>query len=338
MSANYPKPEDQIMQWITSKWITKPIHVAVELAIPDLLRDGPLSVDRLAEKTDTDAPTLYRLLRALSAVGIFVERDGRIFGNTPFSKCLLSDAMAPLARMFLSDWHDKAWSALEYSIKTGKSGFDHAFGKPSFEWIEQNPGARKVLDRGQGFKAVGWSNAIMNGYDFSGIGSICDIGGGQGSFLIPILVTYPDLTGIVADMPGTVPAAEKSIAEAGLGDRCSAISYDFMKGAPPACDGYFMVNVLHDWDDDICHQILGNVSRSMGSDSKLWIVEYLLEPGPGFSVAKLLDIEMLVMGGGRERTFDEYESLVGSAGLAVNKAVATDIGVVMVECKLLDKS
>jgi hypothetical protein len=333
MSVNYPKPEDQIMQWITSKWITKPIHVAVELAIPDLLRDGPLSVDSLAEKTNRHAPTLYRLLRALSAVGIFAERDERIFSNTPFSKCLLSDAMAPLARMFLSEWHDKAWSALEYSIKTGESGFDHAFGKPSFQWIEENPDARKKLDQGQGCKAVGWSNGIMNAYDFSGIDTICDIGGGQGSFLIPILMRYPNLKGIVADMPGTVPAAEKSITEVGLGDRCKAISYDFMNGAPPACDGYFLVNVLHDWEDDNCHQILRNISRSMGTDSKLWIVEYLLEPGPGFSVAKLLDIEMLVMSGGRERTIDEYQSLVGSAELAVKRVIPTDIGVAMIECK-----
>lgn len=155
--------------------------------------------------------------------------------------------------------------------------------------------------------------------------------------MIPILVRYPNLTGIVADMPGTVPAAEKAIRQAGLGDRCSAISYDFMKGAPPACDGYLMVNVLHDWEDDICHQILRNVSRSMGSDAKLWIVEFLLDPAPGFSVAKLLDIEMLVMSGGRERTIDEYESLAGSVGLAVNKVIPTDIGVVMIECKRFHK-
>ena len=120
MTEQMLAPEDQMMQWITSKWITKPIYVISELGIADLLRDGPLSVDFLAEKTDTHAPTLYRLLRALSSVGIFVETDDRVFDLTPLAQCLLSDAMRPIAQMFLSDWHDKAWNGLSYTIRTGK--------------------------------------------------------------------------------------------------------------------------------------------------------------------------------------------------------------------------
>jgi hypothetical protein len=172
----------------------------------------------------------------------------------------------------------------------------------------------------------------MNAYDFSTINSICDIGGGQGAFLIPILLKYPDLKGMVAEMPGTVVAAEKSITEAGLTYRCKAIAFDFIKEAPPVCDGYFLVNILHNWDDDLCQQILSNLSKSMRAGSKLWIIEYLLEPGPDFSVAKLLDIEMLVMSGGRERTIDEYESMIKSTGLKMGKVIPTDIGLSMMEC------
>jgi hypothetical protein len=334
MPEQIPSPEDQMMQWITSKWITKPIYVAAELGIADFLRDAPLSVDDLASKTGTHAPTLYRLLRALSSVGIFAETDKGIFGMTPLAQCLLSDAMRPLARMFLSDWHDRAWNSLAYTIKTGKPGFDHAFGKQAFEWMEGNPEARTILDQGQGLKAIGFAEAVIKAYDFSKFNSICDVGGGQGSFLIQLLSNYPHIKGIVADMSGAVVAAEKAIAKADLNDRCKAIPYNFLKEIPPVCNAYFLVNVLHDWEDNICCRILRNISQGMNAKTRLWIVEYLLEPGPGFSVAKLLDMEVLVMGGGRERTIDEYKTLLDSVGLAVSRVIPTNRGPALLECTI----
>ncbi|MGD8764212.1 MAG: methyltransferase [Desulfobacteraceae bacterium] len=334
MSEQMLAPEDEMMQWITSKWITKPIHVISELGIADLLCDGPLSVDSLAEKTATHAPTLYRILRALSSVGIFAETDDRVFDLTPLAQCLLSDAMRPIARMFLSDWHDKAWNGLNYTIQTGKPGFDHTFGKPAFEWLEENPEERAILDQGQGLKAKGFSEAVIETYDFSNFNSICDIGGGQAAFLIQLLANYPHIKGFVADLPGAAISAEKAIAKANLNDRCKAIPYDFLKEAPPVCDAYFLVNVLHDWEDEICCRILKNISQSMNADSRLWVLEYLLEPGSGFSVAKLLDIEVLVMGGGRERSIDEYTTLLGSVGLLVSRVIPTIRGPALMECIL----
>ncbi len=332
MSETFLKPEDQMMQWITSKWISKPIHVAAELGIADLLRDKPMSVEKLAQRTKTHAPTLYRLLRALSAVGIFAEIDDQVFDLSPLAQCLCSEAMRPLVMMFLSDWHDKAWSNLAYSVRTGKPAFDNAFGKGAFEWMEENPEARSILDRGQGLKAIGFAEAVIEAYDFSDISSICDVGGGQGTFLIQLLANYPHIMGIVADLQGAVVSAEKAIVKADLHDRCKAIPYDFLKDAPPVCDAYFLVNILHDWEDEICCRILKNISQAMNADSRLLIVEYLLEPGPGFSVAKLLDIEVLVMGGGRERTVDEYKALLDSVGIAVSKVVPTNRGPALLEC------
>lgn len=334
MSDSIPKPEDQMMQWITSKWITKPIQVAAELGIADLLQDGPLRIDALAKKTDTYAPTLYRLLRALSAVGIFTEINEHTFGLTPLAQCLLSDALRPVAEMFLSKWHDKAWGSLTHCVRTGNPGFDHAFGKPAFQWLEENTEERTILDRAQGLKAIGFAKAVMETYDFKPFRLICDVGGGQGAFLMQILSNYPDIEGVVADLPGAIPSAKKMIAKTGHSDRCKAVSHDFLKGAPPICDGYFLVNVLHDWGDEKCCRILKNVSHAMTVDSKLWVVEYLLEPGSGFSVAKLLDIEVLVMGGGRERSIDEYEALLNSAGLTVSKVMPTNSGPALIECVL----
>ncbi len=332
MSMNAPSPQDQMMQWITAKWITKPIHVAAELGIADLLRNGPLSVEDLARKTGTHASTLYRILRSLAAVGIFEETAERKFGLTPLSQCLLKDAMRPLACMFLSDWHDKAWSALDHTVRTGKPGFDHAFGTPSFDWLEEHPEARALLDQGQATKAMGFAEAILKAYDFSDYHSICDIGGGQGIFLIRLLYQYKQLQGIVADLPGVVDSAKQAIASAGLKDRCQAIPFDFMKETPPVSDAYFLVNVLHDWDDDVCRTILSNIARAMKPKTKLWVVEYLLEPGPGFSIAKLLDIEVLVMGGGRERSAVEYETLLSAAGLSLEQTIETPGGPALMAC------
>jgi hypothetical protein len=334
MSEQVLTPEDQMMQWITSKWITKPICVVVELGIADLLRDGPLGIDTLAEKTETHAPTLYRLLRALSSVGIFLEKEEYVFELTALSRCLLSDAMKPMAQLFLSEWHDKAWNSLTYTVKTGKPGFDHAFGKQSFDWIEQNPSVRSIYDKAQGIKAVGLADAVSEAYNFSGISSICDVGGGRGSFLIQLLGKYSHINGFVADIQGAVRYAERAIAKAGLDERCKAVSYDFLKDAPPVCDAYFLVNILHDWNDKICCQILTNISQSMNTKSKLWIVEYLLKQGPGFSVAKLLDIEVLVMGDGRERTIDEFKDILDSVGLEISEVIPTGHGVALLECKL----
>jgi hypothetical protein len=334
MSEQMLAPEDQMMRWITSKWITKPIHVISELGIADLLREGPLSIDCLAEKTDTHAPTLYRLLRAISSVGIFVETDDRVFDLTPLAQCLLSDAMRPMAQMFLSDWHDKAWSGLNYTVRTGKPSFDHTFGKSAFEWMEENPEERAILDQGQGLKAKGFAESVLETFDFSDIKSICDIGGDQGAFLMQLLAKYSHIKGFVADLPGAAISAEKAIAKADLNDRCKAIPFDFLKEAPPVCDAYFLVNVLHDWEDEICRRILRNISQSMNAGSRLWVLEYLLEPRPGFSVAKLLDIEVLVMGGGRERSIDEYTILFGSVGLVVSRVIPTSRGPALMECIL----
>ena len=334
MSEPMLSPEDQMMQWITSKWITKPIYVVSELGIADLLGDGPKSVEALAKETKTHAPTLFRILRALSSVGVFIETEDQVFGLTPLAECLSSNALRPIARMFLSEWHDKAWDGLSHTVRTGEPGFDYSFGKASFEWFEENPVGRSILDQGQGSKAMGFARAILETYDFSNFKSICDIGGGQGVFLIQLLTVYPHIMGYVADLPGAVVSAEKTIAKAKIGDRCKAIPYDFHEETPPACDAYFLVNILHDWDDETCIRILKNIANAMDANTRMWIIEYIIEPGPGFSVAKLLDIEVLVMSGGRERSIDEFDTLTRAVGLKLSKIIPIKSGPAMLECIL----
>ena len=147
-------------------------------------------------------------------MGIFVETEDRVFGLTPMAQCLLSNSMRPIARMFLSEWHDKAWNGLIHTVKTGEPGFDYIFGKSSFEWFEKNPEERSVLDQGQAAKAIGFSNAVIEAYDFSNFTTICDIGGGQGSFLLQLLAKYPEIVGCVADLPEAVVTAGLELSRA----------------------------------------------------------------------------------------------------------------------------
>jgi len=322
---------------LTMLWRRKYLIVCDLATTPrPLTSSGPKSVYFLAKETDTHAPTLFRILRALSSVGVFIETEERVFGLSPLSHCLISDEIRPIARMFSSEWHDKAWNGLNQTVKTGESSFEHAFGKPAFEWFEENPAERSILDKGQGSKAIGFAKAVMEAFDFSNFKSICDIGGGQGTFLLQLLAVYPHTIGYVADLPGAVVSAEKVISKANKDDRCKAIPFDFFKEAPPKCDGYFLVNVLHDWDYEACIRILKNITYSMESDSRLWIVEYVIESGPGFSVAKLLDLEVLVMNGGRERTIEEYKALLNDVGLSMSEIIQTERGPTIMECQMIE--
>jgi hypothetical protein len=194
-------PQDQMMQFITAKWISQPIKVAAQLGIADLLADGPMNVEDLAEKTGTHAPTLYRLLRALAGRGIFEEQEGEVFGLTPMAQCLQTGAMRGLALTFLSDWHEKAWASLAHSVKTGGPAFDHAFGQPAFEWLEEHPDESALFNQFQSEKTARFIPAVVGAYDFSGIKKLADIGGGTGALVLEILKANPDLKGCVAELP-----------------------------------------------------------------------------------------------------------------------------------------
>lgn len=324
-------PQDQMMQFITAKWISQPIQVATKLGIADLLADGPMSVDDLARETKTHAPTLYRLLRALAGVGIFEEQEARAFGLTPMAQCLQTGAMRALAVTFLSNWHEKAWASLMHSVQTGEPAFDRAFGQPAFDWLGEHPEDAALFNQFQSEKTARFIPAEVQTYDFSGINKLADLGGGTGALMIEILKANPSLTGCVADLPQVARQAKEVIQASGLAQRCQAIECDFFVEAPAGFDAFIMSNILHDWDDEPCTKILVNCRRALPPDGRLLIVEHLLPDGGGFSVAKLLDLEMLVMGGGKERTEAQYRDLLQAAGFELARVIETPAGVAILK-------
>ncbi len=326
----------QLMQFITAKWISQPLHVVTKLGIPDILSQGPKSIDDLAKECNAHGPYLYRVMRALASMGIFTETENKVFNLTPMSECLQENKMRSIALMFLSEWHNKAWGKLLHSVKTGDFAFETAFGMPAFDWLEQNPEAAKVFNEANQVKTITTHAAITDVYDFEQFNSITDVGGGYGGLLFKILEKNKNLNGVIADLSYLIKNAAEQISMMNLTDRCIAVACDFFVEVPNGSDCYILSHILHDWDDNKSKDILKNCYDAMRQDAKLLLVEYIVPEGNEFSIAKLLDLEVLVMGGGCERTEKEFVELLNNTGFILENIIDTQEGISILECSKQD--
>jgi len=331
MKPNELPPPAQLMKFIVGRWISKPIYVAAELGIADILAEGPKSIEELAQASQSHAPSLYRMMRALASVGIFLETPDKRFELTEMAEYLKTGALRSIALMFNSDWSDQAWGYFLDSVKTGGTAFEKAHGMPVSDWLEKNPQAAKVFNEANAVKAANSHRAIVDVYDFSGINKLTDVGGGLGALMAEILIENPLMKGIVADIPSVIQKAKKIIQSQGLEDRCGVVECDFFKKIPSGTDAYLMSNILHDWSDEQCQIILTNCHRAMKTESRLLVVEMVIPPGNEPSVAKLLDLEMLVTTGGRERAEKEFQTLLESSGFKLSRTITTRESICIIE-------
>ncbi|MCP4706599.1 MAG: methyltransferase [candidate division Zixibacteria bacterium] len=331
MKPNELPPQVQLMNFIVGKWISKPIYVAAELCMADLLSEGPKSIDELAKQSRSHAPSLYRMMRALASVGIFSETESKRFELTPMAECLKKDAMRSFALMFNSDWSDKAWGQFFDCIKTGETPFEKAFGEPVSEWLEHNPKAAEVFNEANAIKSLGTIHAIIDTYDFSIFNTLTDVGGGLGVLMAEILKANPLMKGVVAEIPSVINKAKKIIREQSLDNRCQAVECDFFESIPSGSDAYLMSNILHDWSEKKCQIILKNCYKAMKPGSKLLIVEMVISDGNEPSIAKLLDLEMFVTTGGQERSEFEYQNLLESSGFKLLQIIPTKESICVIE-------
>ena len=202
---------------------------------------------------------------------------------------------------------------------------------PVSDWLERNPRAADVFKEANAVKAANSHRAIVDVYDFSGINTLTDVGGGIGVLMAEILIANPLMKGVVADIPSVIQEARKIIQSRGLEDRCQAAECDFFKKISSGSDAYLMSNILHDWSDEQCQIILTNCHRAMKTESRLLVVEMVISPGNEPSVAKLLDLEMLVITGGRERTETEFNNLFVSSGFKLSRIIPTKESVCVIE-------
>ena len=329
-------PEAVVSQMIFGKWVAMALSVAAKLRIADTLASGPKAVAELAKTTGTHAPSLYRVLRALASAGVFAEDAEGRFCQTPLSEVLRSDvpgSMRAVADYCGADWSWRPWGKLLDSVRTGQTAFDDVFGEQAFEYLAKHPAESAVFNEGMTGFSMQESPAIADAFDFSPFGTMVDVGGGHGHLLCTILKKYPGPRGVVFDAPHVVEGARPRIAEAGLSGWCRAEGGDFFQ-AVPAGDAYLMKHIIHDWADDKATTILRNCRAAANPGAKLLLVEMVIPPGNEPSPGKLLDLEMLVIASGKERTEAEYAELLAGAGWKLTRIVATKSPTSVIEGQL----
>ncbi|OJA96978.1 methyltransferase [Burkholderia ubonensis] len=314
-------PHIAILQMVTSKWHAQALYVAAELGIADLLAERERTADELAAATDTHPEALYRALRALGSLGVFVEEEGRRFRNSPLGDTLRRDApgsMRGFVRLAGMDAGWRAWGQLMYSVKTGRSAFEHVVGGPGFAYIDAHPEIAAIVNDAMTSISELESPAVARAYDFSQARTIVDVGGGHGFLLATLLLANPNANGVLFELPHACEGARQLFAKHGLTGRVKVVAGDASKSIDAHGDVYVMKHVICDWDDEQATRIMTNCAEAMRPGGKLLLVEAVLTPPGEPHFAKLHDLEMLIMSsGGHGRTAEGYGRLYAAAGLSM---------------------
>jgi hypothetical protein len=336
-AKNMP-PQIMILQMMNAYRLSQNISVAAQLGIADLLADKPKSTIELAEKTATHPQALYRLLRTLASFGIFAESENQHFCLTPRAALLQSEIPGSLrgyASVIGSKWHWQMWKDILYSVKTGESAFEAQHGMGFEDYYQQHPEVAQTFDAAMKGALTLSDRAILASYDFSSFKRVIDIatgGQGDGELLASILKQNPATTGVHFDSPTRIERAKPALEPIDICDRAQLISGDFFKSVPDGGDAYIVKNLIHDYDDAQASKILNNLRQAIANNGKLLIVEMLVPPGNEASLAKILDVEALIMTPGAiERTAEQYSQLLTTSGFKVTRIIPTKSPMSIVE-------
>jgi len=306
-------------------WLSQAIYVAAKLGLADLLKDGPKPSGELAAATGADEQALFRLMRALSSTGILVHLQNDCFALSRLGENLQSDVPGSMRAIVitLGEIHYQAWGNLLHSVRSGSPAFNSVFGMGLFEYLQRDAEAADAFNKGMTDVSSMLAYAVMMAYDFSGISSIVDVGGGHGTFLQRILGLNPDIIGTIFDLEPAITKAKQRLNGERFGGRCSAVAGDFFDSVPEGADAYILCSVIHDWHDDRSIKILRNCRKAMAKNGRLLLVEMVVPDGDTNCYSKLLDLNMLVMTEGRERTRAEFSTLLDAAGYKLTRIVPT---------------
>ncbi len=327
-----PSPEAQIAETLLSQLAPRVVHLAATLKLPNYLAQGPKTAEELAPITATHAPALYRVMRTLAGLGFFAEDAKHRFALRPLGSALKSGTPSHATALILGgEISTRSFDQLLYSVQTGNSGLERSFGMPLFDWLTANPVQASLFnDMMVGLHGME-PPAIAAAYDFSAFQTIADVGGSTGNLLTTILTRHPKLRGILFDLPHVVCDAPSLIQQRGLGDRIQIEGGNFFEGIPAGADIYILSHIIHDWSREQCLIILGHCRRAMNSGGRLLLAEMVLPEGDAPHPGKLLDMVMLTVTGGEERTASQYSALLDEAGFRLRRVVPTASLVSIVE-------
>ncbi len=326
-------PFETMMGLLMSMWTGRIISVAAELGLADHL-DNPRTAEELAVITGTHAPSLHRLLRALAGAGVLCCGEGGRYSLTSLGRALRSDdpqSIRGFMASVLGGEHYSAWGELLHSIRTGEVALQKVYGTDVWDYFDKHPERAAFFNDAMTNLSAGVIMAVLASYDFSGISTIMDVGGGHGLMVSTILQNYPEMHGIIFDQPSVIEGARAAVEQVGVADRCSVVGGNFFESLPGGADVHLLKFIIHDWNDEKSIQILKNCRRAIKDGGKLLLIEAVVPPPNTEHFANLGDINMLVMTGGCERSREEYALLYREAGFELTKVVDTPSPVSIIE-------
>ena len=329
-------PDRVAIRLLTGMWAMQAAASAARLGIPDIIGDGAKTPDEVAKAAGTHPGATRRLLRGLASLGVFSREDGERYRVTDVGRFLRSDTPGSLKDMFIGESdtvHWRSWERLDDAVRTGDPRPKAVFGTPAFDYYGAHPeeGAQfgKAMENVSKFAAT----AVLGAYDFSGARTIMDVGGGNGSMTIAILERTPEVRGLVVDLPYIEGPARERIRAAGLESRMRFEPVNFFERVPQGADVQMLKFILHDWNDEESVQILKNCRAAIAPDGRLVAVEMVVPEQIQPDFVHVMDLNMLVMTGGLERTAKEYETLFAKAGFRLSRVVPTESPFSVIEAR-----
>jgi len=327
-------PHLEIIAVASAIWKARAVYAMAQLSLADLITAGRRSANELAAATRMHGGALLRLLRALASCGLLTETEPRRFALTPLGAALKADAPGAARAAVLTlagDWQWKAWDNFLYSLATGEPGLGRAFGRNLFDYLAANPRDGADFNAAMVGMHGGDGPALAAAYDFTPLRTVADLGGGTGTLLSAVLEANQHLRGALIDLPATVPDARRFIEGRGLSQRCEVTAGDFFKMVPTGYDAHVLAHVLHDWADEQSVLILRNCRQALPSHGRLLIVDAVLPPGDAPHPGKLMDLLMLTVTGGVERTAEEFATLLLTGGFEMRRIIPISSGQSVVE-------
>jgi hypothetical protein len=335
MSSNQAEPLYRIA---TGYIASAALYVAAHLRVADHLIGGSRSVEELAAGTGANADALYRILRLLVSLGVFEQVGPRRFALNPAADLLRHDvhgSVHPIAHFLPDPLHFRVYANLIDSVRTGVPAADTTLGKPLFEYLANDPAYSQIFNDAMTAISTPAAAAAVAAYDFSRFPVVVDVAGGHGEVLAAILRASPASRGVLAEIGHVADGARERIAKLGLADRCEAVTCDFFQSVPTGGDLYVMKHIIHDWDDEKALIILRNIAQAMGDKrGTVMLLETVIPEGDEPDLGKFIDIEMLALPGGKERTAHEFRVLFDEAGFDMTGVLTTKSPLSVIEARL----
>jgi hypothetical protein len=329
-------PQQHILQLATGYMVSSALHVVVSLRLADFMASGVTRVADLARHLTVNEDALYRLLRLLASVGVFAEVAPREFGFTPSAEALRRDrldSVYDIVNWLADPLHFRVYADAAVTIRTGVPAIEHTVGVPAFEYLARTPDEAHTFNDAMSALSAQVTPAVLDGYDFGGIDVLFDVAGGHGELLASVLERHPAMRGILFDLDRVIVGAEQRLATRGLLHRCDLVAGDFFGGVPAGGDAYVLKHIVHDWDDSRALVILRHVRAALEGvpGGRVLLLESVIAPGDATEFGKLIDYEMLMMTGGRERSEPEFAALLRKAGFQLTRIVRLDSPLCVIE-------